>query len=71
LERFGIWDQVRVDGGKEFRLICHIQEHLQNFRMNLARKPYHQSKSTDVSELRFLFKKKSNNELGHERNLHV
>ena len=47
----GIWDQVRVDGGKEFNLICHTQEHLQKFRTNIARKPFHKSKSTDVRAL--------------------
>jgi len=51
LLRHGIWDQVRVDGGKEFSLICHIQEHLQSFRTNVSRKPYYKSKSTDVSIL--------------------
>ena len=44
----GVWDQVRVDGGKEFNLICHTQEHLQKFRTNMARKPFHKSKSADV-----------------------
>ena len=47
----GIWDQVSVDGGKEFSLICHTQEHLQKFRTNIARKPFLKSKSTDVRAL--------------------
>ena len=25
---YGLCDQVRVDGGKEFNLVCHIQEYL-------------------------------------------
>ena len=46
-----IWDQVRVNGGKEFNLICHTQEHIQKFRTNIARKPFRKSKSTDVRAL--------------------
>ena len=47
----GIWDQVRVDGGKEFNFICHTQEHLQKFRTHIIRKPFHKSMSTDVRAL--------------------
>ena len=48
LREHGIWDQVRVDGVKEFNLICHTQEHLQKFCTHIARKPFHKSNSTDV-----------------------
>ena len=27
---YGLWDQVRVDGGKEFVLVCHIQDFLRD-----------------------------------------
>ena len=51
LQEHGIWDQVRVDAGKEFNLICHTQDDLQKFRTNIARKPFHKSKSTDLRAL--------------------
>ena len=52
-----MWDQLRVDGGKEFSLVCHIQDHLQNYRTNLGRKPYFMSKSTDVRQRDIIYSK--------------
>ena len=40
-----------MDGGKEFNFICHAQEDLQKFRINIARKPFQKSKSIDVRAL--------------------
>ena len=48
-----------MDGGKEFNLIFHTQEHFQKFRTNIARKLFHKSKSTDVRTLAsFCFNRK-------------
>ena len=27
---YGLWDQVRVDGGQKLNLVCHIQEYLRD-----------------------------------------
>lgn len=47
----GLWDQVRVDGGREFCLILHIQELLSQFRTNTRRAPYVQTQSKQVQKL--------------------
>lgn len=49
LEKYGLWDQLRVDGGLEFTLICFVQEMVRDFRSNQTRKPWLRTKSTDVS----------------------
>ncbi len=49
LLKFGIWDQIRVDHGREFFLMLKIQEDLQNLRFNLNRDCYVQSTSRMVS----------------------
>lgn len=43
LVRYGIWDQVRVDHGKEFYLMLAVQEHLKDLRNNTRRHPYLQT----------------------------
>ncbi|KAK2838851.1 hypothetical protein Q7C36_013665 [Tachysurus vachellii] len=43
---YGIWDQVRVDNGKEFYLTLFIQELLTSHRHNQERRPYLQTSST-------------------------
>ncbi|XP_062331322.1 uncharacterized protein LOC134031631 [Osmerus eperlanus] len=43
---YGMWDQVRVDHGKEFYLTLFIQQQLSGYRNNLDRAPYLQTKST-------------------------
>ncbi|XP_026122138.1 uncharacterized protein LOC113105304 [Carassius auratus] len=42
----GMWDQVRVDCGKEFYLCLFMQEILSAYRYNTAREPYKQTPST-------------------------
>ena len=44
---YGLWDQVRADGGREFNLVCHIQEYLRDQRRNPAIDPFKSTKSTD------------------------
>ena len=43
----GLWDQVRVDGGREFALICHVQNVLRSQRRNTSIEPFKSTKSTD------------------------
>nr|XP_029133925.1 uncharacterized protein LOC114920450 [Labrus bergylta] len=45
---YGMWDQVRVDHGREFYLSLYMQEMLSNHRHNLQRQPYCQTQSTKV-----------------------
>ena len=40
LEKHGLWDQLRVDGGLEFNLICFVQDMLRDFRYNKTRQPW-------------------------------
>ena len=47
--QYGMWDQIRVDHGKEFYLTLFMQEKLASFRNNTARQPYLQTSSTHVS----------------------
>ncbi|XP_070402718.1 uncharacterized protein [Nothobranchius furzeri] len=42
----GLWDQVRVDHGREFYLCLYMQEKLSQHRRNLSRPPYLQTTST-------------------------
>ena len=44
---YGLWNQVHVDGGKEFNLVCHIQEYLRDQRRNPAIDPFKSTNSTD------------------------
>ncbi|KAI7807115.1 uncharacterized protein LOC130558662 [Triplophysa rosa] len=43
---YGMWDQVRVDHGKEFYLTLFMQELLTSHRHNLEKRPYLQTSST-------------------------
>ena len=45
---YGLFNQIRVDGGKEFYLILGIQEHLSNYRQNQEILPYRQIESKKV-----------------------
>ena len=47
-ETYGLWDQVRVDGGGEFKLICYMQDLMRNARQNTTIEPFKTTKSTDV-----------------------
>ena len=44
---YGLWDQVRVNGGQESNLVCHNQEYLRDQRRNLAIDPFKSAKLTD------------------------
>ena len=44
---YGLWDQVRVNGGQESNLVCHNQEYLRDQRRNLAIDPFKSTKLTD------------------------
>ena len=44
---YRLWDRVRVDGGQEFNLVCHIQEYLRDQRRNTTINPFKRTKSTD------------------------
>ena len=46
---YGLSDQVCVDGGQEFNLVCHIQEYLRDQRREPAIDPFKSTKSTDNS----------------------
>ena len=46
---FGIWDQIRVDHGREWYLLLYGQELLADKRFNTARSPHVQSTSKQVS----------------------
>ncbi|XP_020899410.1 uncharacterized protein LOC110238104 [Exaiptasia diaphana] len=46
LLEYGLWDQVRVDCGKEFYLTLFVQETLAPHRCNTLRKPFKQTPST-------------------------
>ena len=45
---YGLSDQIRVDGGKEFYLILGIREHLSSYRQNQEILPYRQTESKNV-----------------------
>ena len=44
-----MWDQVRVDCGREFSLMLYVQESLSFYRNNTQRAPYLQTTSTRVN----------------------
>lgn len=48
LVQYGLWDQVRVDQGKEWVLMLYIQEMLAHQRRNTDRAPHLQSTSKQV-----------------------
>lgn len=50
---FGIWDQMRVDQGHEFYLMCYLQHKLKDLRFNTNRNAYVQTTSRMVSFLNF------------------
>ena len=47
----GLWDQVRVDCGREFALLLFVQQLLSSHRTNTNRLPYLQTRSTEVWQL--------------------
>ena len=46
--QYGLFDQIRVDDGKELYLIPGIQEHLSSHRQNQEILPYRQTESEKV-----------------------
>ncbi|XP_046855990.1 uncharacterized protein LOC124449089 [Xenia sp. Carnegie-2017] len=46
IEQYGVWDQVRVNCGKEFYLTLFVQQSLSAHRRNTLRIPYKQTPST-------------------------
>ncbi|RVE63435.1 hypothetical protein OJAV_G00136250 [Oryzias javanicus] len=44
--KYGMWDQLRVDHGREFYLSLYIQEKLAGHRLNINRSPYLQTTSS-------------------------
>lgn len=43
-----MWDQIRVDHGREFYLSLYVQEKLAQYRFNTERQPYKQTTSSKV-----------------------
>ena len=54
LVQYGVWDQVRVDQGKEWTLMLFIQEKLAHLRRNLSRAPHLQTTSKQVPVYMFV-----------------
>ena len=52
---YGLWDQVRVDGGQGFNLVCHIQEYLRDQRRNPAIDPFKSIKTTDSNIIEWIW----------------
>jgi len=48
--KYGAWDQVRVDHGKEFMLMLHLPYKLEAYRHNQERRLFVQSTSRMVSK---------------------
>ena len=49
LEKHGLWDELQVNGGLEFNLICFVEDMQRDFRCNKTRQTWIRPKSTDVS----------------------
>ena len=48
LQRYGMWDQLRVDQGKEWYLMLFVQEQLAHLRYNTSQAPHLQTTSKKV-----------------------
>ena len=48
---YGLWDQVRVDHGREWSIVLLVQSHLSGYRHNIVRPPYLQTSSKLVSNI--------------------
>ncbi|XP_063060694.1 uncharacterized protein LOC134453875 [Engraulis encrasicolus] len=62
---YGMWDQVRVDHGKEFYLTLFIQEILASHRHCQDKPPYHQTPSTKHFECKLTSNIKDQAQDGH------
>ena len=51
LLEYGLWNQVRVDHGREWNLSLFVQEQLSDLRYNKEKAPHLQTPSTMVSDL--------------------
>ena len=49
LQTYGIWDQLRLDMGKEWTLITFAQDMLSGYCRNLSKQPYICGSSKNVS----------------------
>ena len=47
--QYGLWDQLRVDHGKEWILMLYAQEQLAHMRRNQSRSPHVQTTSKLVT----------------------
>lgn len=45
---YGIWDQIRVDHGREWYLMLFINESIAHLRGNTSKQPHMQTSSTKV-----------------------
>ena len=52
--RYGVWDQVRTDHGKEFYLVLFIQDMIKKHRYNTSRQPFIQTQSKQASIHQFI-----------------
>jgi len=52
---YGMWDQLRVDHGREWYLILFVQEHLAHLRRNTTWPPHLQTSSKQVLYVLFIF----------------
>lgn len=48
VQRYGLWDQLRVDHGKEWTLMLFAQEQMAHLRGNCSRAPHLQTSSKQV-----------------------
>ena len=48
MEQYGVWDQIRVDHGREFYLMLYVEEMIKSRFGSSGVLPYVQSKSTEV-----------------------
>ena len=48
ISQYGLWDQLRVDHGREWYLILAVQQKLATLRVNQSRPSYLQTTSTMV-----------------------
>ena len=53
LLQYGMWDQIRVDQGKEWVLMLFVQEQLAHFRRNTGRNPHIQTTSKQVCNINY------------------
>ena len=49
MKKFGLWDTLRIDGGKEFNLIEFMQKFYGQMRNDTSRQAVRRGKSTDVT----------------------